>query len=81
MDSFEGIRTGVARLSSARVVRCRVKSHNERNPYHLLYFSDETARVSERKVGTTSSQRGPYILGNTRATMVKTKSCNLATGS
>ena len=25
---------GVAWLSSARAVRCRVKSHNERNPCH-----------------------------------------------
>ena len=28
--------TGAAWLSSARVVRCRVKSHNERNPYPQL---------------------------------------------
>ncbi len=28
--------TGAAWLSSARVVRCWVKSHNERNPYPLL---------------------------------------------
>ena len=28
--------TGVAWLSSARVVRCKVKSINERNPYFLL---------------------------------------------
>ena len=28
--------TGVAWLSSARVVRCWVKSRNERNPYRLL---------------------------------------------
>ena len=27
-----GTRTGAAWLSSARVVRCQVKSHNERNP-------------------------------------------------
>src|SRR5207247_11034980 len=27
-----GLGTGAAWLSSARVVRCRVKSHNERNP-------------------------------------------------
>ena len=30
---FEGAYTGIAWLSSARVVRCRVKSLNERNPY------------------------------------------------
>ena len=28
--------TGAAWLSSARVVRCWVKSRNERNPYHYL---------------------------------------------
>ena len=34
---------------------------NERNPYRLLYLSGETARVSERKVRMTSSQRGPLM--------------------
>ena len=34
---------------------------NERNPYCLLYVSDETAPVTERKVGMTSSQRGPLM--------------------
>ncbi len=34
--SSAGPHTGVAWLSSARVVRCWVKSHNERNPYPLL---------------------------------------------
>ncbi len=31
-----GMHTGAAWLSSARVVRCWVKSRNERNPYRLL---------------------------------------------
>ncbi len=31
-----GLDTGAARLSSARVVRCLVKSSNERNPYRIL---------------------------------------------
>ena len=35
--------TGAAWLSSARAVRCWVKSQNERNPYRLLNFSNETA--------------------------------------
>ena len=35
-SSSEDEKTGGARLSSARVVRCWVKSRNERNPYHLL---------------------------------------------
>ena len=30
--------TGVAWLSSARVVKCLVKSFNERNPFFLLLF-------------------------------------------
>ena len=34
--SSAGQCTGAARLSSARVVRCWVKSRNERNPYRLL---------------------------------------------
>ena len=64
--------TGAAWLSSARVVRCKVKSSNERNPYCLFYMSGETARVTERKVGMTSNQHGPYVLGYTRATMGET---------
>ena len=34
--SSAGFRTGAAWLSSARVVRCWVKSRNERNPYLQL---------------------------------------------
>jgi hypothetical protein len=34
--SQEGLYTGAAWLSSARVVRCWVKSRNERNPCRLL---------------------------------------------
>ena len=33
------LNTGVAWLSSARVVRRRVKSFNERNPYLMLHYS------------------------------------------
>jgi len=32
-------------LSSARAVRCSVKSGNERNPYQVLNFSLETAQL------------------------------------
>ena len=35
--------TGAAWLSSARALRCSVKSVNERNPCPVLYFSQETA--------------------------------------
>jgi hypothetical protein len=41
-----GASTGAAWLSSARAVRCWVKSRNERNPYSLLPrkgLSEETA--------------------------------------
>jgi len=37
--------TGPAWLSSARVVRCTVKSGNERNPHPMLQVSWETAPV------------------------------------
>ena len=35
-SSLRGAKLGAAWLSSARAVRCRVKSHNERNPYRQL---------------------------------------------
>ena len=55
--------TGDAWPSSARVVRCLVKSINERNPYCLLYFSGKTAPVTGRKEGMMSGQYFPYVLG------------------
>jgi len=61
--------TGAAWLSSARVVRCWVKSSNERNPYVVLNIHNKLPRLTGRKVGMTSSQHGPYALGYTRATM------------
>ena len=64
--------TDAAWLSSARVVRCWVKSRNERNPWRLFDLSGATARASGRKVGTTSSQHGLYIQGDTHATMAVT---------
>ena len=75
--------TGAAWLSSVRAVRCLVKSSNERNPYDLLLTdnaedSNQTARLRGRKVGTTSSQYGPYIQGCTRATMAGTMGRNTA---
>jgi len=71
-------KTGAARSSSARGMSCSVKSGNERNPYRLLNFSDETALVRGRKVGMTSDQRGLYTLGDTRVTMAVTVGCNAA---
>ena len=75
--------TGGAWLSSARVVKCRVKSRNERNPCLLLLFEclRETADQHRRKVWMMSSQHAPYILGYTRTTMVGTMSCKPAKAS
>ena len=58
---LRGCWTGAARLSSARHVSGSLKWVNERNPRRLLYLSDETAFVRKRKVGMTSSQRGPLM--------------------
>ena len=43
--------TGAAWLSSARVVRCWVKSRNERNPYCVLYHSHGTAERNSEEGG------------------------------
>src|SRR3954453_8549612 len=72
--------TGAAWLSSARVVRCWVKSRNERNPCVLLLSLREQGALwtdclasTGRKVGMTSSQYGPYGQGCTRTTMPSTE--------
>ena len=75
--------TGGAWLSSARVVRCWVKSRNERNPYlQLLTLRVRTLKrlpgTTRRKVGTTSNHHAPYDLGYTRATMATTKRSEFA---
>ncbi len=81
-----GPHTGVAWLSSARVVRCWVKSRNERNPYPYLpagYAGNykETAGDKPEEGGDDSSHHGPYGLGYTRATMAFTEGSNTATWS
>lgn len=88
MRSFSsaGSVTGAAWLSSARVVRCWVKSRNERNPHPVLpAVRPGTLRklpvTSGRKARMTSSQHGPYELGYTRATMVVTVGSDPARGS
>src|SRR5580765_3454167 len=78
--SSAGPHTGAAWLSSARVVRCWVKSRNERNPHLQLPAVrpgtlKELPVTSRRKAGMTSSPHGPYGLGYTRATMVVTVGC------
>jgi hypothetical protein len=75
---------GAAWLSSARVVRCWVKSRNERNPCPVLQLIGTLRRppaISWRKVGTTSSHHGLYVQGYTRATMGGTDRCKPARGS
>ncbi len=75
--SSAGVHTGAAWLSSARVVRCWVKSRNERNPHLQLPAVrpgtlEKLPVTSRRKAGMTSSPHGPYGLGHTRATMAVT---------
>ena len=49
--------TGAAWLSSARVVRCWVKSRNERNPYPLLLRKE----VSEETAGDELEEGGDDV--------------------
>ena len=82
-SAFGSRNTGAAWLSSARVVRCWVKSRNERNPYPLLpAIRSGTQRrlpvINRRKVGMTSSPHGPYDQGFTRHTMVGTEGSQAA---
>src|ERR1700741_580024 len=84
--SSAGSHTGAAWLSSARVVRCWVKSRNAGNPPLQLPAVrpgtlKELAVTSRRKAGMTSSPHGPYGLGYTRATMVVTMGSEAATQS
>ena len=59
--------TGAAWLSSARVVRCWVKSRNERNPHYLLPpergHSDETAHDEWEEGGDDVKSPWPLCLG------------------
>ena len=60
--------TGGAWLSSARVVRCRVKSHNERNPCLQLPASkvgdsEETAGVKPEEGGDDVKSSWPLCPG------------------
>ncbi len=49
--SLRGGCTGAAWLSSARAVRCWVKSRNERNPYGRLQVSGQTATINVEEGG------------------------------
>ena len=66
--TLRGICTGAAWLSSARVVRCWVKSRNERNPCHQLPArnggdSDETAQINWEEGGDDVKSVWPLYLG------------------
>ena len=50
MLASNGLRRGAAWLSSARAVRCRLKCHNERNPYRQLLTGQ-----AEDSVGTAGA--------------------------
>ena len=68
-------------MSSARVVRCWVKSRNERNPYCQLLRKSTLAGLpltKRRKVGMTSNHHAPYDLGHTRTTMAMTEGSKIA---
>ena len=84
-EARKGSVRGAAWLSSARAVRCRVKSHNERNPCVQLPAVrpgtlDGLPTQVERKAGMTSNQHGPYVRGDTRATMAGTEGGHPARG-
>ena len=66
--SSAGSRTGVAWLSSARVVRCWVKSRNERNPHPYLPASNvgnykETASDKLEEGGDDVKSSWPLWVG------------------
>ena len=67
-------------MSSARVVRCWVKSRNERNPCLMLPAlwvgtHERLPGLTRRKVGMTSNHHALYAQGFTHATMVSTTRC------
>jgi len=63
---------GVAWLSAVRVVRCSVRSWNERNAYRLFITMLKQPFRNGMKVGMMSSRHDLYILGYTRATVIST---------
>src|SRR5260370_7296764 len=60
---FGGLSTGAAWLSSARAVRCWVKSRNERNPCRRLQLSDETASINGEEGGDDVKSARPLHPG------------------
>lgn len=81
MGGPSGAVTGGAWLSSARVVRCWVKSRNERNPRSMLPArhggdSWETAGVNSEEGGDDVKSSCPLCPGFTHATMAGTMGCD-----
>ncbi len=76
---------GAAWLSSARAVRCWVKSRNERNPCTQLLLAREdsvwTAPDNGEEGGDDVSPHGLYVQGYTRVTMQGTNRRQPARGS
>src|SRR5437016_13680474 len=62
-DPARGASTGAAWLSSARAVRCWVKSRNERNPCRRLDLSDETAAINVEEGGDDVKSARPLRPG------------------
>src|SRR5215472_17968530 len=61
--SLRGQFTGAAWLSSARAVRCWVKSRNERNPYGRLQVSGQTAAINAEEGGDDVKSARPLRPG------------------
>ncbi len=61
--TLRGACTGAAWLSSARVVRCPVKSGNERNPRYMLYVSYGTAGIKPEEGGDDVKSAWPLYPG------------------
>src|SRR5213594_4751480 len=62
-DPARGASTGAAWLSSARAVRCWVKSRNERNPRRQLNLSDGTAGLNPEEGGDDVKSAWPLRPG------------------
>ena len=60
---LRGWSTGAAWLSSARAVRCWVKSRNERNPYGRLHVSGQTATINVEEGGEDVKSARPLHPG------------------
>src|SRR5215469_13702818 len=63
VSGSSGGSTGAAWLSSARAVRCWVKSPNERNPWGPLYFSGSTAARNAEEGGDDVKSARPLRPG------------------